>query len=72
MMRPRGAKWWALWFAAFVAYEFWALGRDVAYTLSWNVWHLMDESIVFRVAVPVGLAWLLKHFTWDWWKRRKK
>lgn len=72
MMKPKGGRWWAVWFGAFLAYEFWALGRDVSHTLSWNVWQLMDDSIAFRIGVPVGLLWLLKHFTWDWWKRRKK
>lgn len=72
MSLPKGTRWWLLWFAAFLCYEFWALGGDVTYTLSWNVWHLMDESWFFRILIPLGLAWLLKHFTWDWYKRRPK
>lgn len=71
MIKPKGGKWWGLWFAIFLTYEFWALGRDVSFTLSYNVWQLMDDSVVFRVGVPVGLAWLLWHFTVDWYRTRK-
>ena len=69
-MKPKGGFWWAVWAALFIAYEFWAIGYDVTYTLSWNTWQLMDDYWLARVVVIALVLWLLKHFTWDWWKTR--
>lgn len=70
-MKAKGGFWWMVGVMCFLAYEFWAIGYDISYTLSWNVWSLMDDFWFARIGVFVLVVWLLKHFTWDWWKTRK-
>jgi len=62
---------WVAWLAAFVALEFYAVGNpQPGDTLSETIWVAMDRWVVVRVSVWLLLGWLVKHFTWDWYRRR--
>lgn len=70
---------WAVWVLWFIVWEYFAVTNGVrGDTLSEQVWFLAGTDAdrnnwnwFFRIALGVGIAWLIPHFMtgWFWWNK---